>query len=113
MSLTTTCVCRFGSPARDIRKNKVGLIPDATQNARMGQSENADSAAEFHYSLQQETYVAAGHGVLRYTGLIAVSVRTDDALEESLSAIEQEAVQTSRETRRLVGQRTLPLCRAV
>ncbi len=106
--------------ARDIRKKKVGLMSDATQRARMGQIEDAERAAEFQDVLQQESDLTAGHGVLRYTGLIAVSARTEDALEESISAIEQAAVQASCETRRLVGQQAqafavaaLPLCRAV
>ncbi|BDZ61094.1 hypothetical protein GCM10025873_08850 [Demequina sediminis] len=106
--------------ARDIRKKKVGLMSDATQRARMGQIEDAERAAEFQDVLQQESDLTAGHGVLRYTGLIAVSARTEDALEESVAAIEQTAVQASCETRRLVGQQAhafavaaLPLCLGV
>ncbi len=106
--------------ARDIRKKKVGLMSDATQRARMGQIEDAERAAEFQDVLQQESDLTAGHGVLRYTGLIAVSARTEDALEESVAAVEQAAVQASCETRRLVGQQAqafavaaLPLCRVV
>ena len=106
--------------ARDIRRKKVGLMSDATQRARMGQIEEAERTAEFQDVLQQESDLTAGHGVLRYTGLIAVSARTEDKLEESVSAIEQAAVQASCETRRLVGQQAqafavaaLPLCRVV
>jgi hypothetical protein len=42
--------------------------------------------------------------VLRYNGLIAVSGRSADKLEDSVSAIEQAAVQASCETKRLAGQ---------
>jgi len=98
-------------------------VPSARWNtaglrARMGQIEDAERTAEFQDVLQQESDLTAGHGVLRYTGLIAVSARTEDKLEESVSAIEQAAVQASCETRRLVGQQAqafavaaLPLCR--
>lgn len=106
--------------ARDIRKKKVGLMSDVTQRARVGQIEDAERTAEFQDVLQQESDLTAGHGVLRYTGLIAVSARTEDKLEESFSAIEQAAVRASCETRRLVWQQAqafavaaLPLCRVV
>ncbi len=95
-------------------------MSDATQRARMGQIEDAERAAKFQDVLQQEPDLTAGHGVLRYTGLITVSAHTENALEESISAIEQSAVQASCESRRLVGQHAqafavaaLPLCRAV
>lgn len=118
-SMTFTPV-RADVAARDIRKKKVGLMSDATQRARMGQIEDAERAAEFQDVLQQESDLTAGHGVLRYTGRISVSARTEDQLEEAVSAIEQAAVQASCETRRLVGQQAqafavaaLPLCRVV
>lgn len=70
--------------------------------------------------LQQESDLTAGHGVLRYTGLISVSAPTVDELDAAVAAIEQAAVQASCETRRLVGQQAtafavaaLPLCRDV
>ena len=70
--------------------------------------------------LQQESDLTAGHGVLRYTGLISVSAPTVDELDAAVAAIEQAAVQASCETRRLVGQQAtafavaaIPLCRDV
>lgn len=70
--------------------------------------------------LQQEADLTAGHGVLRYTGLISVSAPTLDELEAAVSAVEQAAIQASCETRRLVGQQAaaftvaaLPLCRTI
>ena len=106
--------------ARDLRKKKVGLLSDATQRAKIGQVEDASRTAEYQDVLQQESDLTAGHGVLRYTGLISVSAPTVDELDAAVAAIEQAAVQASCETRRLVGQQAsafavaaLPLCRDV
>lgn len=105
---------------RDIRKKKVGLISDAAQRAKIGQIEDAARTAEYQDVLQQESDLTAGHGVLRYTGLVAVSAPTVGELDAAVAAIEQAAVQASCETRRLVGQQAqafavaaLPLCRDV
>jgi hypothetical protein len=105
---------------RDIRRKKVGLLSDAAQRAKIGQIEDAARTAEFNDVVQQESDLTAGHGVLRYTGLVAVSAPTIDELDAAIAAIEQAAVQAACETRRLVGQQAqaftaaaLPLCRAV
>jgi len=64
--------------------------------------------------------VTAGHGILRTTGLIAVSAQDPDELERAVAGIEQAAIQASCETRRLWGQQAqvfsaaaLPRCRSV
>jgi hypothetical protein len=106
--------------ARDIRKKKVEYISDASQRARIGQIEDAAQSAEYRDVLQQEAELTSGHGVLRYTGLIAVTAATSDLLEAAVASIEQAAIQASCETRRLVGQQAmaftaaaLPLARSV
>jgi hypothetical protein len=111
---------RSDQAARDIRKKKVEHISDATQRAKIGQIEDAALTAEYQDVLQQEADLTAGHGVLRYTGLISVSAPTVDELEAAVAAIEQAAIQASCETRPLVGQQAvaftaaaLPLCRSV
>lgn len=111
---------RSDQAARDIRKKKTEYISDAAQRQRIGQIEDASQTAEFQDVLQQEADLTAGHGVLRYTGLISVSARTADDLDAAVAAIEQAAIQASCETRLLVGQQaqaftaaTLPLCRVV
>ena len=111
---------RSDQAARDIRKKKTEYISDAAQRQRIGQIEDASQTAEFQDVLQQEADLTAGHGVLRYTGLISVSARTADDLNAAVSAIEQAAIQASCETRLLVGQQAqaftaaaLPLCRVV
>lgn len=111
---------RSDQAARDIRKKKTELISDAAQRQKMGQIEDASQTAEYGDVLQQEADLTAGHGVLRYTGLISISAPTPEELDTAVAAIEQAAIQASCETRRLVSQQAqaftvaaLPLCRAV
>ena len=111
---------RSDQAARDIRKKKVEHISDAAQRAKIGQIEDAAQSAEYQDVLQQEADLTAGHGVLRYTGLISISAPTIEELEAGVAAIEQAAIQASCETRLLVGQQAaaftaaaLPLCRRV
>ena len=109
---------RADQAARDIRKKKTEYISDAAQRQRIGQIEDAQQSAEYQDVLQQEADLTAGHGILRATGLIAVSASDPDELERAVSALEQAAIQASCETRRLWGQQVqafaaaaLPLCR--
>lgn len=111
---------RTDQAARDIRKKKTEYISDATQRQRIGQIEDAQQSAEYNDVLQQEADLTAGHGILRATGLIAVSAQGPDELERAVADIEQAAIQASCETRRLWGQQAqafsaaaLPLCRTV
>jgi hypothetical protein len=111
---------RADQAARDLRKKKTELISDAAQRRKIGQVEDASATAEYEDVLQQEADLTAGHGVLRVTGLIAVTAPTVDELDAAVAAVEQAAIQASCETRRLVGQQAqafavaaLPLCRTV
>ncbi|KRF32471.1 SCO6880 family protein [Nocardioides sp. Soil805] len=111
---------RTDRAARDIRKKKTEYISDAAQRQRIGQIEDAQQSAEYQDVLQQEADLTAGHGVLRCTGLVAVSANDPDELERGVAAIEQAAIQASCETRRLWGQQAqgfvvaaLPLGRSV
>ena len=111
---------RTDQAARDIRKKKTEYISDAAQRQRIGQIEDAQQSAEYNDVLQQEADLTAGHGILRVTGLIAVSAQDLDELERAVADIEQSAIQASCETRRLWGQQAqafsaaaLPLCRHV
>jgi hypothetical protein len=106
--------------ARQIRKQKTEYLADASQRARIGQIEDAAQTAEYQDVLQQEADLTAGHGILRYTGLLCVSAAAAEELEAAVAAIEQAAIQASCETRRLVGQQAqafaaaaLPLCRGI
>lgn len=68
--------------------------------------------------LQQEADLTAGYGILCTTGLIAVTAQDVDELERAVADMEQAAIQSSCEARRLWGQQAqaftaapLPLCR--
>jgi hypothetical protein len=95
---------RTDRAARDIRKKKTEYISDAAQRHKIGQIEDAQQSAEYQDVLQQEADLTAGHGVLRCTGLVAISANNLDELERGIAAIEQAAIQASCETRRLWGQ---------
>jgi hypothetical protein len=111
---------RADQAARDLRKKKTELISDAHQRRRIGQIEDASSTAEYEDVLQQEAELTAGHGIVRATGLVCVTASTVDDLDAAVASIEQAAIQSSCETRLLVGQQAqaftaaaLPLCRSV
>ncbi len=120
-SVTMLCdPVRSDQAARDIRKKKTEYISDAAQRQRIGQIEDASQSAEYQDVLQQEADLTAGHGVLRFTGLIAVSAGTIDELDAAVAAVEQAAIQASCETRLLVAQQAqafvaaaLPLGRGI
>lgn len=105
--------------ARPAQK-KVEYISDRAQRAKIGQIQDASQTAEYEDVLRQESDLTAGHGVVRYTGLIAVTAPTVDELDTAVAAIEQAAIQASCETRRLVGQQAaaftaaaLPIARRI
>lgn len=109
---------RPDAAARTIRKAKTEHISDAAQRARIGQVEDAAQTAEYTDVLQQEADLTAGHGLLRAVGLVTVSAPDATELERAVAVVEQAAIQSSCETRRLWGQQAqafataaLPLCR--
>jgi len=118
-SISLICTpLRTDQAVRDIRKKKVEYISDQAQRAKIGQIQDAAQTAEYEDVLRQEADLTAGHGVLRYTGLIALTAPTPEELDTAVAAIEQAAIQASCETRLLVGQQAqaftaaaLPLAR--
>ncbi|WP_449301526.1 SCO6880 family protein [Promicromonospora vindobonensis] len=104
---------RADAAARDLRRKKTGHITEAAQRARVGQIEDVTQVAEYDDVLTQEAELAAGHGVLRATGLVTVSAPDLDTLEHDVAAVEQAAIQAGCETRRLWGQQSLALARTL
>lgn len=111
---------RADQAARDLRKKKTEMIADAAQRRKIGQVEDTQASAEFQDVLQQESELTAGHGILRVVGLVSVSAPTPGELDAAVAQIEQAAIQSSCETRKLVGQQAqaftaaaLPLCRTI
>jgi hypothetical protein len=105
---------------REIRRAKVEHAADATRRARIGQIEDEATRAEVAELARREAELVAGHGDLRFTGLITVTAPTLDELEVACTATEAAAAQAMCEVRRLVGQQAvahaaaaLPLARGV
>ncbi|WP_298458273.1 SCO6880 family protein [uncultured Cellulomonas sp.] len=105
---------------REIRRAKVEHAADATRRVRIGQVEDEATRAEVAELARREAELVAGHGDLRFTGLITVTAATLDELEVACTATEGAAAQALCEVRRLVGQQAvahaaaaLPLARGV
>ena len=105
---------------RDIRRVKAEYLADAAQRNRIGQLEDESVRAEAVDLARREQELVAGHGDLRFVGLLTVSAPTAEELEAACSATESAAAQAMCELRRLVGQQgqaftaaALPLARNV
>jgi hypothetical protein len=105
---------------RSIRRAKVELAADAAQRARIGRIEDETSRAEAADVHRREQDLVAGHGDLRFTGLVTVTAGTAEALAEACRATEAAAARAMCELRLLVGQQAaahaaaaLPFARSV
>jgi hypothetical protein len=105
---------------RDIRRAKVEHAADAAQRARLGQVEDEATRAQAAELLRREQDLVAGHGDLRFVGLLAVSAPSAEELSAACAATEAAAGQALCEVRRLVGQQAqayaaaaLPLARGL
>jgi len=109
-----------GKALRDIRRAKVEHAADAGQRARIGQIEDEATRAEAADLVQREQELVAGHGELRFVGLLTVSASSTGELDAACAATEAAAAQAMCEIRKLVGQQgqafaagALPLARGV
>ncbi|WP_028047620.1 SCO6880 family protein [Cellulomonas sp. URHE0023] len=109
-----------GKALREIRRAKAEHVADAAQRARIGQIETEATRAEIADLDRRESELVAGHGDLRFTGLITVSAPDVATLDERTAAMESAAAQAMCDVRRLVGQQghahlaaMLPLARGV
>ena len=89
---------------KEIRRAKTAHVTDAAQRARIGQIEDEALAAEFRDVLARERELVAGHGELRFVGLLAVTAATGEELDSACGQIETAATQAMVDLRRLVGQ---------
>lgn len=109
-----------GKALREIRRAKVEYAADAAQRARIGQVEDESTRAEIADLERREAELVAGHGDLRYTGLVTVSAQDETELAQRCAGLETAAAQAMCEVRLLVGQQglahlaaCLPLARGV
>jgi hypothetical protein len=105
---------------RDIRRAKVEHAADAEQRARIGRLEDETTRAEATDLVRREQELVAGHGDLRFVGLLTVSAASPAELDAACAATESAAAQALCEIRRLVGQQgqafaagAVPLARGV
>ena len=105
---------------RDIRRAKVEYATDAAQKAKLGTLADLADSAEREDVLERERALISGHADIRFTGMLAVTATTRDALEAALAEIARAATQSGCETRRLFGRQArafavaaLPLARKV
>jgi hypothetical protein len=103
---------------REIRRARAEQLADASTRARIGRVEEESSRAAAAELTRREEDLIAGHGDLRFVGLIAVSAGTLEELEDECASLESSAGQAGCELRRLVGQQVqayaaaaLPLAR--
>ncbi len=88
----------------DVQRDKVEHLVDAAQRERLGQIESEAQRREHDDVLRRERELVAGHGDMRFAGLVAVSADTSEGLEEACGAIETAATQALVDLRRLVGE---------
>jgi hypothetical protein len=89
---------------RDARRHQVERITDRTTRARIGQLETEEDRQHDADVAQRERDLAAGHGDVRWLGLVVVSADDEDQLDDACMEIEIAATQSLLDLRRLVGQ---------
>jgi hypothetical protein len=109
-----------GKSLREIRRARAEQLADAATRARVGRVEEEVHRAAAAELPRREEDLVAGHGDLRFTGLLAVSARSLDELADACASTETAAAQAGCELRRLVGQQvqayaaaSLPLARGL
>jgi hypothetical protein len=105
---------------REIRRAKVERAADAAQRSRIGRIEDEATRAEAADLVRREQDLVAGHGDMRFVGLVTVSATTGEQLATACRATETAAAQAMCELRLLAGQQgqafaaaALPLARGL
>jgi hypothetical protein len=89
---------------RDARRHQVERVTDRATRAKIGQLETEEDRQLDADVAQRERDLAAGHGDVRWLGLVVVSADNDESLDEACMEIEIAATQALLDMRRLVGQ---------
>jgi hypothetical protein len=89
---------------RDARRHQVERVTDRMTRSRIGQLETEEDRQLDADVAQRERDLAAGHGDVRWLGLVVVSGDTEEALDDACMEIEIAATQSFIDVRRLVGQ---------
>jgi hypothetical protein len=109
-----------GKALKEIRRARAEQMADAGTRARVGRVEDEASRAAAAELTRREEDLIAGHGDLRFVGLVAVSAASLSELKDACGSVESAAAQAGCELRRLVGQQVqayaaaaLPLARVL
>ena len=93
---------------RELRSARVAKRADEAQRQRFGQIESAQDDEEYAAVERRERELVRGHTEYRYTGWVTVTAPNDtngrDALEAACNQIEQAAVRSALEVRRVYGE---------
>ncbi|MFC5724871.1 SCO6880 family protein [Streptomyces gamaensis] len=71
--------------------------------AKTGRIESMDERAEMARALEQDMARASGHGIVRFTGLVTVTVSDPDDLETACAELQQDGAAAGLELRRMWG----------
>ncbi|MEU5608101.1 SCO6880 family protein [Streptomyces sparsogenes] len=69
--------------------------------AKTGRIESMDERAEMVRALEQDAARASGHGIVRFTGLVTVTVTDTDELETACAELQQDGAAAGLELRRM------------
>ena len=103
-----------------MRSAKVHKLTEEAQREKLGQVESALEDEEHVGLLRRERELVQGHVEYRFTGYVTVTASSESELEDACSQIEQAAVRSVLEVRRVYGEQdqafiagALPLTRGV
>lgn len=105
---------------REVRSAKVQKLTEEAQREKLGQIETALDDEEHAALLRRERELVHGHVEYRFTGYVTVTAATESELEDACAQVEQAAVRSVLEVRRVYGEQdqafiagALPLARGV
>jgi hypothetical protein len=89
---------------RELRSQRVAKRADEAQRRRLGQVETAQDDEEYLALERRERELVRGHTEYRYTGWITVTATTRNELDAACATVEQAAVRSALEVRRVYGE---------
>jgi hypothetical protein len=89
---------------RELRSLRVAKRADEEQRRRLGQVETALDDEEYAALERRERELVRGHTEYRFTGWITVTATDRDQLEAACAQVEQAAVRSALEVRRVYGE---------
>ncbi|MGC4939978.1 SCO6880 family protein [Kribbella sp. DT2] len=93
-----------GKALRDARRHQVDRVTERATRRKIGQLETEEDRQLDADVAQREKDLAAGHGDVRWIGLLAISADDEEKLDEACTEMEIAAARALIDLRRLVGQ---------